>query len=429
MSLKSLAAALCAGALCVSCGPNDPSSAQNQSRGQTLAGAADTTKSNARTQQQQQPQDVRLPEAPLVRQQAAPNGIAVTPNESAAANKPAGDLSDVPPAPKEAQWTLYCKTYADPAHVETSRTFKAALIKQTGMREWYIVHEANQSRLYYGYYRSIADSGDAAESKRAQEDRKRIDSLVDGNKERPFQACQFVQLAAPDPESPPQWNLVNAPAQAVWTLMVGAYKDSPDRKKYAVDAVREARAHGEEAYYYHGETVSNVFIGAWPENAVVEEHVQEKNGANKFRDPIFVLPPGVQAPKNMRTKNGAPVQVVGQRLVVEDPGLQAKIRQYPNMGVNGEFLVVKRGGKQTVEPSRVIAIPRPEDALFQNAPAEPGVARAASGHPANDGRGLDQQNPFDRPGVEDSAARQPGQPRQAKTGGSTTPGRLRSIGD
>ena len=38
-----------------------------------------------------------------------------------------------------------------------------------------------------------------------------IDEFVDGGGERPFRACQFVQLSAPDVESPPDWNLANLP--------------------------------------------------------------------------------------------------------------------------------------------------------------------------------------------------------------------------
>ena len=426
MTVKSLAVGVLAGALCVSCGPNDPNAAQARGGGKTLAGAADASKAGKASQGV-----VRIPDAPLVRPPAAAAGNPSMPpsidQAPAAAAPRAADLSDVPPAPKDAQWTLFCATIGGPDHVQISRALKSSLIKRTSMREWYIVHESSQSRLYYGYYRSIADKGDAAETARAQADRKRIDGLKDGNNERPFSACQFVQLAAPDPESPPQWNIVNAPQDRVWSLIVGAYKDHPERKKFAVDAVRDARARGEEAYYYHGDNVSNVLIGTWPDEAVVEERVDERNGANAIRDSIFVLPPGVQAPRSMRAKDGRNVRVVGQRLVAADPTLQEKIRQYPHMGVNGEFLVYKTNGKATMQTSQVAVIPRPEQQLFQEAPADPG-AFAGPGAVANDGRGLDRPDAFSRPGYEDTASRQ--QPKEpSKSGGSTTGGRLRSIGD
>jgi hypothetical protein len=114
------------------------------------------------------------------------------------------------------------------------------------------------------------------------------------------------------------------------------------------------------------------------------------------------------------------VRVVGQRLAVDDPTLQAKIRQYPNIGYNGEYLVVKRAGKQALESSRVELIPRPSERAFANAPEEPGAAQLA-----NDGRGLDRPDPLSRPGYDGAdVSRQSNRPAKG-----TGAGRLRSIGD
>jgi hypothetical protein len=286
------------------------------------------------------------------------------------------------------------------------------------MREWYILHEAGESRIYYGYYRSINDAADAAETQRAQSDRKKIEGIVDGAKEQPFRDCQFVQLSAPDPASPPEWNLVNVPEDKVWTLIIGAYKDHPDRKKAAVEAVRDARARGEEAYYFHGDTVSNVCIGAWPEAAMNEERVDANEGVNVQRDPLLVLPPGMKAPGKVRNREGEGVRVVGQKVVPADRTLVAKIEQYPHMGVNGEYLLYKgKGGKTRMQGSEVRRIPRPSDTLFRDNVAQAAEEQAgAGGNPFRESDGS----------AESGAAPQPPVPADAGTGSGG--GRLRSVG-
>jgi hypothetical protein len=412
MIVKSIAVAVIAGLLCVSCGPKDPAAATGGKSGKTLAGAADTTKAPAR-----KGGEVRLPGAPVERVSDAQAATA-----TGGANLP--DTSDMPLAPKDAQWTIYCATVPDQNHVETSRALKAALIKRTGMREWYILHESDRSRLYYGFYRSIDNASDAAETKRAQTDRKKIDELVDGGGQRPFRACQFVQLNAPDPESRAEWNLVNAPEGMVWTLIVGAYKDSPDRKQAAVDAVREAREkYGEQAFYYHGDVVSNVCIGLWPDAAVIEERDDPDPNARRMgHGDLFVLPPGVKGSR-MVDKRGKPVSAVSQRLVAVDDTLKAKIQQYPTMLVNGEELMYKKGGTVTRrQPSIIAAVPRPAKTLFA---ANPGN---------NDGQGTGggfdgaADDTFSRPGYEDNAGvATPTPPTDSHR--PTGSGKLRSLGN
>jgi hypothetical protein len=436
-----------------SCGPNDGTAAQpGQTRAKTLAGTADVSKNNNASAAQGR--EVRIPNAPIERptpNAAATSGVAASPagtpaaiagpqrQTAAAQQSPAAaaaqaqqpsNMSDMPLAPKDAQWTIYCATISDADHMKTSRDLRTALVQRTGLREWYLLHDDAHSRLYYGFYRSIADKGDAAESARAQADRKKIDELADGRNERPFKNCQFVQLSAPDPDAPPQWNIVNVPPDKTWTLIVGAYKDSPERKKLAVEAVREAREkYGEEAYYYHGDSVSNVCIGTWPDTAVLEERLDpdpkaSRNGAGD----VLVLPQGIKPTAGVKTKEGRNVRAVSVNYVPVDEGLKKMIAKYPYMGVNGELLIIKGGGKQHYQPAMVAQIPRAGDSLNNERLA----AGAGQQQGAADGRGLDQQDPFNRPGVVDNGASKsappPPAPRPA-SGGNTGNGggRLRSI--
>ena len=68
--------------------------------------------------------------------------------------------------------------------------------------------------------------------------------FTEPDRERPFRGAHFVPLNAPDPDAPPQWNLANAPEDRVWSLMIGAYKDTPDRKRLAVGCTVERYADG-----------------------------------------------------------------------------------------------------------------------------------------------------------------------------------------
>ena len=391
MILRTSLVSLVAAGLCAACGSNqDGGAAKGDRQRETLVGAADTTRKGSAAAGG----EVRIPTAPAQRPDAAAAAGAgpyagapdpyAAPAEPPAAGAAGADLGDVPLAPKDAEWTIFCASLSNPGHAEMSRALKKSLIQRTGMREWYIVHESDRSLLYYGFYRSVNDPDDAAETKRAQADRKKIDEIVDNAGQRPFSACHFVGLSAPDPESPPAWNLVNIPEDKVWTVMIAAYKDHPDRKLAAVESVREARARGEEAYYYHGPVVSNVFIGAWPAEAVVEERVDNNEGVNIQRDPILVLPPGVGAPGPIRSKEGN-VRAVGQRLVPVDQEMLAKLQQYPVMGVNGEELIYvdRKTGKRQPEVSKIVPIPRAGDTVFREN-AEPWAQAQRRG---NRGRG------------------------------------------
>ena len=259
-----------------------------------------------------------------------------------------------PPAPKGAQYTIFCGRLQGDAHVERSNKIKNDLIAKTGLRDFYVVHEDGQSLLYFGYYRTFSDAADRKETSRAQTDLKRLKTMeMDGN--RIFAGAVFVDLEAPDPQAPPEWNLVNA--KGTWSLQIAAYKDSPLRKEAAVEAVREARKQGIEAYYYHGESVSSVCVGAWPEPAV-RVHDAASSKVNPY-DNILVASPGVGEVSGLagRQEN---VKVINERVEVIDPTLLATMKQYPHHAVNGMQMTKTVEGKQTSDPSLLIRIPEPQ---------------------------------------------------------------------
>ena len=290
-----------------------------------------------------------------------PKAVQATPADPNAVNPPA-----------DAQWTIYCQAIAGLNHVELANNLKTQLLKITPMKDWYVIHEDAQSVLYYGFYRAI-DATDPKESQRAQTDHRQIQSMTDQSGERLFGHSYFVEITTPDPTAPAEWNLANA--GGYWSLQIAAYKDSPKRKQFAVDAVREARAQGLPAYFYHGENTSMVFIGAWPRSAVKEQDESSATSPDPSQ-PLLVLsqPLPSGAPTEVRDREGNLVHAVAPHLEPLDPSLIEAMQKYPNNVVNGEVHTsrvkdpVSGQEQQIPDPSFLVEIPRKQPSLLDSSP-------------------------------------------------------------
>lgn len=261
--------------------------------------------------------------------------------------------------PVNAQWTIYCDTFRGDGHVELADRAKEELALTTHLNHWYLIHRADESQLYYGYYDSI-------NSPRAQADKRQIDGVATAAGTRRFAASMFVPLSSPDPEAPPQWNLANTPPNMFFSLQIAAFKTTPDRKQRAVEAVREARAMGIEAYYYHGDSISSVCIGAWPKTAVRQQG-QDNVAHTDSPDTAMivvndVVPPGFL--DNAHDPEGHPVQVFAPKLEIIDPTLKAAIAKYPEHAVNGYVYEHQdASGKPIPTPSFLVQIPHRDNLL------------------------------------------------------------------
>ncbi len=301
------------GLLCTSCGENkSPDPAQPQQ--QTLNAA---------------------PTAP-----AKPTAAAAKPANSTVAAAPAND----------AQWTIYCVAIPGPGHVERSKELEDDLKQSSHMSAWYLIHEDQQSTLYYGYYKSNDDP-------RLKADRKQIMAMADQGGNRPFGEALPVLIASPDPTAPPEYNLLNA--KGYWSLEIAAY-EGPGRKEAAVQSVLEARKEGVEAYYHHGESISEVCIGSWPEEAIKKQDTDSGNAENEDQ-PILVLGPGGHLPDGMTRglkdkETHQDVRVLEQQVVPVDDSMKAAMVQFPTHSVNGSEDII-----QVTDPKthQVITQPKP----------------------------------------------------------------------
>jgi hypothetical protein len=279
------------------------------------------------------------------------------------AQQPA-DPDAAPIPPKDARWTLYCQAIGGADHVERAKAIKQQLIELTKKKDWYVIHQETDSVVYFGFYRTIEDNAkDRKEYERAQGDRKMIESLASQQGDKIFTHVFFVEAASPDPLAPPEWDLRNA--DGYWSIEVGVYKDSPQRKQAAVEAVRDARKNGVPAYYYHGPTASSVCIGIWPREAVREEGVQgdpnDPNGnaivAPDSAHDVVILPQPLDPSLQIKNRDGQRVRELTPRNEIVDPSLQVTMAKYPTHAVNGEVLADSVPDPQN--PSKMITQPKP----------------------------------------------------------------------
>ena len=285
--------------------------------------------------------------------------------------------SDQPAPPKDAQFTIFCTKIDGPGHVQRARQLKEELLKTTKLKDWYVTHSEQQSTLYYGYYKSFNDPNDPKETARVQADRQKLATMTDALGNRPFGEALPVSISSPDPTAPPEYNLENA--KGFWSLQIAAYQGL-GRKEAAIDAVKEARKMGVEAYYHHGPNVSAVCIGAWPEEAIRKQEFDGGQGIDQTdRDrPILVLGPGAEIPQPIKRQyanglidkeTGKPLQLLEQKVEVVDPTMRAAMEKYPTHSVNGFDDTVQARDPKTgkmvtiVKDSMIVPIPHTESAL------------------------------------------------------------------
>jgi hypothetical protein len=295
----------------------------------------------------------------------APQAAAALPPAAVSGDSSAGGSgvnADMPVPPEGAMFTMFCNAFTSPTHIADAMQAKQYLIQRTGLKDWYVIHSAQESDLYYGFYKTFDDASQTEEYTRAQSDHAKVSSLVNDMGDKLFSMVLFVPLNMPDPPAPKEWDLANNPGY--WTLQIAIYRDSPQRKEAAVEAVREARAEGIEAYYQHGAVSSGVFVGSWPKEAA---NIADTSAPTEDpHQPILVLSgpvPGAEG-ADFYDKDGQKMHVVMPSVQIFDPTLKDAIAKYPYTYVNGE-VVGKKSEKHPEPipyPSLLIQVPHEEAA-------------------------------------------------------------------
>ena len=241
--------------------------------------------------------------------------------------------AETPVPPKDAQYTIACKVFSEDGHVQDSRDARKMLYDATNLKKWYVVHSADHSTLYYGFYRTMDphDPTDAAEGKRAIDDQNTIRGMQDSQGNRIFSESLIVAVDSADPEANPAWDIMRS--HGYWSVEIAVFKNSPDRKQRAVQAVREARSSGVDAYYYHGPNASVVCIGSWPQEAAVE--VNE----NTDPDAPLVVTSTPLAPEVADPLNKMGIKTIAPHVDIVDPTLTEVLNKWKEHSVNGYTLM------------------------------------------------------------------------------------------
>ena len=317
------------------------------------------------------------------------------------------------PAADEASagYALFCQSFTGPDHLRQAADAKRMLADLTGLSDWHAVHTADRSELYYGHYATVDPAADPAEARRAAADREAIRAVALRNGAKPFQRAAFVSLDSADPAAPAEWDLANAPG--AFTLEIAAYTGPAEaRKRAAVDSVRDARASGVEAYYYHGPATSSVSVGTFPESAVTG-HVNPGADGDAPTAYSAQRPPGDDDAASLDSRetivvSSGPIPESIKRQAVDEHGRPMKIvepdvryapavvalmRQYPQYFINGTPVGNERTDPATgarvvaARASMVVRIPNDEASALAGGPAAPAAsprsvgpaARVASG--------------------------------------------------
>jgi hypothetical protein len=330
------------------------------------------------------------------------------PQRAAVATAPPVAAPQVPPQPPMnipagAEWTIYCYAVKGPGHVQGSLDAKAGLVRLTGQPDWYVIHGRDESKVYFGYFKSVRASGrgdDPVEVARAERAMKLVTEVKDVNGDTPFKSkAAFVSLVAPDPAAATDWNLSNVdrslnpqdPKRAYWSLQVAAFRADPKRKEAAVQMVKDLRAQGVEAYYYHGEAVSSVCVGKWPAAAL-----RAQNRTDEFKDQAKASPNSSLLVSGVplddlakldgaeyvepKTVDGRQAVAVAPKMEVLDPTLEAARQKFPRHSVNYEEGKRMPDGKVVYNSSFLVVIPRePGNGLYDNDNAAVAARRTARG--------------------------------------------------
>ena len=383
MKYTTVALAAIVGFCLVSCNENEPPKAQpKNSFFKAMEGGTVTYSPNVANQ----PAVAPRPGLDL-------SGLTVT-GQPAPAPVPVEPVIQIP---ADARWTVACASVAGPDRFARVAQLKSALMSRTGLKDWYVIHNEQDSTLFYGFYSSVERS--KPESARAHADLKLIQNLKDDQGDRMFATSFFSPMVQPDPVAPAEWNLTNSSPKAYWSLQISAYRDNPLRKQAAVEQVRELRAKGVEAYFYHGQSISSVCIGAWSKEAVKE---QEKDMGRSISPEDAILVSNIPLPEkyrraDMKTSDGQKIRAFAERIEIADPSLQATMTEYPDHWVNYQrFAKTVKAADGTnheqISPSFLVIIPHSEPSALSGGGGAPGLLNQVGPAPV-------QQDPMHQTGT------------------------------
>ncbi|UCG15928.1 MAG: hypothetical protein JSV19_11605 [Phycisphaerales bacterium] len=183
--------------------------------------------------------------------------------------------------PKGEPWTILCVELQGPDRISRAEALADELRQVEGIRPRgvEIVHGRRASQVLYGtYYRRIdRDTGKLLIPDELRDDLQRIQL---GR----FIGARAISSPATD-VGEPTWDLEKA--EGTYTLLVAVFEntvDFYDRKAAAAAYAKELRGKGYEAYYNHGPRSSEVTVGTFGPDALVQRERRELAGRALIAD-------------------------------------------------------------------------------------------------------------------------------------------------
>ena len=235
----------------------------------------------------------------------------------------------VPGPPDWAVWTISLQKVQDSTDQSEARARQSLqrIQKQTGWRDLHVVQMDQLSIVCRGYFKSFADD-------KAQQMLRQVRSYRDSQGREPFQKASFAPLPREKKQitaGPPQWDLRQAPGNA--SLCIGFFINDElckDRLAAAVKKVKDLRNQGVEAWYYHGQYRSGVYVG-------------------HFNADWELVTTG-------KTRDGQPIRRL--KFITHDPQFAVLRKKFPKYERNGEVQTYTIGKGQAFDASVLARIPR-----------------------------------------------------------------------
>jgi hypothetical protein len=242
-------------------------------------------------------------------------------------------------ANSESYTILLCPPFRGSDHVRNAKAGEKAVKDATGWSGVYLVHEEQDSSLYFGHYLTAKKAGAELLKVRAWK-------MTNGS--LPFSLAIVTRLAGSD-IGPRQWDLSGAKdPNWAYTLVIAEFHNVPEedylsRKEDAVTYCRNLRGRGQETFFYHGPSKSMVTLGVFPVSAFHTE----------------TMPNGMLQD------------------VIESEALRKAMRSFPDLLING-FKAKAKGSRATMEGTYVTAVsdycpsnhaPLPKTWRYQHPPA------------------------------------------------------------
>ena len=157
---------------------------------------------------------------------------------------------------KKGRFTIVLAQYIDYNREQRAQSLQVRAKQVLNSDDVWFEYEQPRLSVNYGHFQKHKDA-----QKELQRTRKLYRQLGLGPQNLQF--CYLKEIPQPDPPAPEDWNLINS--GCAYTLEMAVFFNIPEknyfnRKVDAVEAVKNLRAEGKQAYYLHGPQASWVYV-------------------------------------------------------------------------------------------------------------------------------------------------------------------------